>query len=789
MKKLLVYPTSRALREVAEIYKQDDTLMPTLMRMDEFESRSIVLPNAILVDPLQRILLLQEASSFNSFRELKVDRNLVKFFTKSDAIFKFFEELAHEGVAFEKLREADAYVEFDKHITILEELFERYSLLLKERGLTDRMLLPITHQLNRGFIDGYELIEIYIEGYLSHYELGLIDEISRIKPLIIHYATSKFNHKMTQKLQEYDIVLPRDSLVSFDFHKKEILTAIPNELTIDALVLQVEERYEQISVAFTQIERLVRLGISPDKIALLLPDESVKESFALYDHHHNLNFAMGFDYKRERAFKQIEALYNYWQRYDKESRYLLERYGMNMEKISQMNASEEITIIDFFTLLESFKLLDCKLDFGEGLPLDGDIGNQAVFEKAQYFIRIFDKRKLSLKEWLFFWHKALSKITIDDVRGGKITVMGLLETRGVSCDAVVIVDFNEGTIPTIPSKDQFLNSSVREFASLPTLADREALQKQLYKRVLEQAQHAVILYSTSGDRLPSKFLYELGLPKAQRVSAQLSMFYSEPTQLIEMIDPIVDDFDASKIVWSASRLKTYLECKRKYYYRYICKLQAPKDEQINEGSLLHALLERLYCEVDYYSNTTQMQQNIAKEFANLLPYNDARSDFYKLLWGEKLSNYIHREVEHFANGWRVVAKEHEVTGEIAGLKFKGRIDRIDQNSTDTLVIDYKTGSIKEANKSKNLETLVDFQMSIYHYLLYTKYQNLSLGFLQIFEDRDIEYINKLEDKNDLLLEHISTIQETKSFTASKCEELHRCKYCEFTLLCERGDYL
>ena len=50
---------------------------------------------------------------------------------------------------------------------------------------------------------------------------------------------------------------------------------------------------------------------------------------------------------------------------------------------------------------------------------------------------------------------------MDDVRGGKVTVMGVLETRGVRFEAVVIVDFNEGVVPATSSKDQFLNSQVR----------------------------------------------------------------------------------------------------------------------------------------------------------------------------------------------------------------------------------------------------------------------------------------------------------------------------------------
>jgi len=122
MKTLHIYPTSRAIRNERLKQKEQDGLLPTLMRVDEFERRAIILPERAMVDPLQRILLLKEASSFEGFLNLKINRDLVRFFTKSDAIFKFFEELSHENVSFYELVQGDAYVEFEEHIEILEQL-------------------------------------------------------------------------------------------------------------------------------------------------------------------------------------------------------------------------------------------------------------------------------------------------------------------------------------------------------------------------------------------------------------------------------------------------------------------------------------------------------------------------------------------------------------------------------------------------------------------------------------------------------------------------------------------
>lgn len=785
MNQLHIYATSRALRTVSSQHKEQDGFLPALMRMDEFEQRAILLENKIQIDPLQRILLLRKAATFEAFEDLKVDLSLVRFFTKSDALFKFFEELAAEQVGFDTLAEADAYAEFEIHLSILERLLENYKKLLDAKGFTDKAFIPSTYKLNEGFLEGYESIAVHLEGYLSHFELELLEKVAQQTQLTIHYTTSKFNMKMQERFESMGIILPSHKHVSFSMTDKKVISAVNNDTKINAKVFSVEEKEEQIALAFAQIEHMVNDGIVPEEIVLILPDESFKEHFTLFDTHNNLNFAMGYDYSKGRIYKSLEALYGHWQNFDSDSKYLLARYGFNLEEVEKLTPTKQCSVEVFFSLIDGLKLLDTPLKGGE----KKEKYSERVQEKYLHFLKIFETQELSQKEWLFLWLKALSKITIDDVRGGMITVMGVLETRGVNFEGVVIVDFNEGIVPATSSKDQFLNSSVRAFANLPTKNDREALQKQYYKRLLEQAKESTIIYSTSDNKLPSKFLYELGLNNAVQIQAQFNLLYDQSSQFITEEDPRVDDFDAHAIVWSASRLKTYLECKRKYYYRYIQKIQAKKEEELNEGVFLHLLLEHLYREKDSYASKEEMQKNIDILLDKLLPFDDAKIAYQKLLWKEKLKGFVASQIDHFNADWKVVEREKEFQGDIGGLRFKGRIDRIDQNDTHTLVLDYKSGSTKEANKTKNLESLTDLQMSIYHHMLAPKYQNINLAFVKIFEGGTIEEITALEEKNELLSEYIIELKQTKSFVAEKCEDLQKCKYCEFTLMCGRGEYL
>jgi len=773
MKTLHIYPTSRAIRNERLFQREENSLLPSLIRIDDFERRAILLPELAMVDALQRTLFLQEATRFESFSNLKINRELVKFFTKSDAIFKFFEELTHEKVSFENLVEGDAYVEFAEHIEILEELLSNYKKVLEAKGLTDRVFIPSSYQLNQGFIKSYDRFELYLEGYMSYFELHLIAEIAETKPFIVHMYTSKFNKKVQERFLEMGIELEDNAVVSFDLHTKKVIQSVPNKRQIEAKVFAVEERLAQIPLLLEAVQLMVNKGIKPEEIVVILPDENFKESVHLYDKLNNFNFAMGFDYDKTRAYKRLEAIYNYWQTFSDESIFLLKKYNIEQSELDKIKIADIYDVKNFFNILEVFDL---------------DTKRSVVEENLIHFKSIFSTTSMRLKSWLFLWLKRLSKVTLDDVRGGKVTVMGALETRGVSFKGVVIVDFNDGIVPSLPAKDSFLNSSLRKFANLPTKNDRESLQKQLYKRILEQAQMATITYSRSNNKAPASYLYELGLGLGEYVTPSLKLLYDQKSMLVEEKDPIIENFDVTNITWSATRLKTFLTCRRKYYYTYEQKIKPKDRDELNEGRFLHKVLEHLFQEKNCYNNRDEMKLHLHKLLDQLLETYSPKIAYSKLLWKAKLEKFIEAQLYHFKAGWRVVEREKHIIGSIGGINFKGVVDRIDQDSIGTYILDYKSGSITDANRVKNLEKLTDFQMSIYSELLKDTYKSMNFAFVEIFNGKTTP-ITELEAKTELLYETIGELKAMPRAVAQKCENVSNCVYCDYTLLCERGVYL
>jgi CRISPR/Cas system-associated exonuclease Cas4 (RecB family) len=773
---LHIYPTSRAIREEQTRYKQHNGFIPTFMRMDEFINSIAIVENLSKVDMIDRILYLQEASNFDDFDKLKLDRTLVKFFTKSDAIFKFFEELSVEGVSFDTLRDADAYVEFEEHIGVLESLYNRYQEILLEANLTDRAFIPSSYQLNRVFIESFDEIVVYIYGYPSQFEWDLLSSVSKLRELIIHIETTPFNKKVQDTISKrFGISLRENRNYKISLSSGEILEDVESISSSRVSLFQVEQRLAQIPLALMEIEKMIASGILADEIVILLPDESAKEYFKLFDRERNLNFAMGDSFIYTREYKLVDLLYRAILSRDDDVFDELLLYGVKSDFIDDVDSSY-LSIELFFEFIDNL------------VGMSSSIQNSRFLEYKESFIQIFRNREFKLTEWLFLWAKKLSGMSIDDVRGGRVTAMGVLESRGMSYKGIVIVDFNDNIVPATSSKDQFLNTQVREFANLPTTQDREALQKHYYHSIIKQAKEVSIIYATSNNRLPSKFLYEMGLSNAKSVEVDSSMFYRGESSFILDKEIEAIPFDATSMSWSASRLKVFLECKRKFYYKYIESIKSKPSKELNTGAILHRVLHKVFESNPTYDDRKKLSKDISLELDRVLG-RDNLSLYYKTLFLAKLESFIDAQIEHFKMGYRVIEREYHISGDIAGIKFNGVVDRIDESSDSVLVIDYKTGLIIEANRVKNLEKLTDFQMSIYHILLSKQFSSLELAFLPLFKDGDFVEVKALEDKNSMLLERLLELKAQKSLEPTKCDDLSTCNYCDYILLCGRGEYL
>ena len=776
---LQIFPTSRSIRAKKQEFIQNSAFLPKMITIADFESRAVVTKGKH-VDNLQRVLFLKDASDFSEFKNLKVDTTLVKFYSQAKDFFKFFQELSLEHVEINQLYLADSYAWFDKDLEVLETLLNRYKQITAKNGYIDKIFLPKDYRLNVDYLNSFEGFYLELDGFLTKFELELFNKISQIAPFIIKIRTNSFNKKVQKSFEELGIKLKNNCEIVFNLSTKEIISQKSKEVNINSEVIKCSEHFEQIAIAFAKIEQMVKEGISPEKIAIVTPDESIATAIKKLDRLNNTNLAMGISYQNHYSYIVLKQLQEFLNR-SSVAKEFLKRAKFELNYLDSIENS--LGVEEFFNALA-----ELKLPLYSSENLEKELENLSLLQKFFKFKKVFSHYKFGFKEWLFLWLDEIKEHSLDDTAGGKVTVLGVLETRGSSFDGVVVLDFNDGIVPSISSKDRFLNSSVRDNANLPTRTDRENLQKNYYLSLLESAKKSYIIYQENSELAPSKFLFELGLEGANEYISPIEMFYNRINiynKYAHLEDKVVE-FNAKDIVWSASSLKMFLECKRKFYYRYHKGITEPKSDEQSDGMILHHILSKVLKSGSSFSSVQELYRAFFIELAKL--GNSLELNYKKPLWSALLEKFFNEQIEHFKQGWQINSQESYIEGEILGLKFKGRIDRIDKRDDFYLVIDYKSGSTKQLN-SKNVENLNDFQMSIYDKLLNKPSSKIDFAYIEILNSGKLEYLNAKEEKEQKLLEHIEYLKTLKSYEASRCDNLQMCRGCSYRLLCHRGEYL
>ncbi|RUM67278.1 MAG: PD-(D/E)XK nuclease family protein [Sulfurospirillum sp.] len=778
--RLEIYPTSRAIREELTRMLSQNTLLPKMTTIGEFEKKALLVPGRTFIDEDTRILLMQEASDFSNFRSLNIDREFFSFLKNSRYLFAFFEELAVEMTKIDQLRAYDTYASYDEHLTILETLLQKYTELLDRKKYVDKITLPSLYKINENYIRSFSQIELHLEGYLNRFEFQIFEKIAAITPLTIHLHTSRFNQKMTDTFADIGFALRTGYEYILDFQNRTILheVKVPEPQTHYTIDPQ-QSSIEQIAFVKKKLYDFIRQGYAPDDIAVILPNASTAVLLDLFDEENNFNFAMGFPFTQTVIYRKLDALYRYFMERNHENYYRIKSLGFDKAQTDEMlkKWSSRLSFKEIMAL------------FAELIPEEeNDIYRQFATELA-----LFKKLLPSLAHYPF--HKVLhlflnrlSKLSTDDTRGGKITVMEILETRGITKEALIVVDFNEGVLPSISRKDLFLSSTLREACGLPTPSDRENLQKYYYNRIFDQAKEVAITYLLDDQNQPSRFLEELQITQFHHTHGDLKHIllpFHKPNPHFMKADLILT-YDFSKTPLSASALKTFLDCKRKYYFKHIQKYEAfeiPKDQD-NErivGILLHEALKELYQKEPAWFSEEDLMIALQKALY-LRSETEPALRFLLDQWLELLKPFVQNEIKRFHEGFKVFTTEKKFTAVAEDLELMGNIDRIDIRDGSYTIIDYKSGKIP-ATTPRTLEKATDFQLQFY-YLITQHLGSVEDAYYYSLKEGKLVDEALFDEKLDLLYTHLAALKATEhNFTMT--ETLQKCAFCPYQKICDR----
>lgn len=771
--KLVVLSTSRAIREYINSFVATDVLLPKIITIGDFFSFCIYSNLKFATEDI-RLYFLKQSIKENYYPKLGILSNYNSFIKQSDYLFKFFEELSNELVDIKTLHTHDTYALYEDHLNILEDILRTYISLLEQNGFIDKILLPSRYILNEEYIKQFSEIEIVIDGYLTNFEFQIINQISELTTLYLQLFASKYNEKNLQKFKFIHSAFKTNHTYFIDLTNNIVIgeEKVPNQ-SQDLAIYNFSTRHKQIDFINYSIYKMINDDIATNKICVVLPDENFATDLLLYDEAKNLNFAMGLSIVNSHFFKKLQALYEA----------LSDLEPKSIQKLKYFHIQDS-----FFQFLKDYKQNKIDSEIIVQLQdfileeIEGEIKNK--IDAEFYFLENIIKIgiEFSVIEFIKLLIEKISQIKIDYVGGGEVTVLGILETRGVQFDGVIVVDFNEKQLPKLSVKDKYLSSNVKKFSNLPTAHDRKNLQKYYYDRLFKRAKKVLISYVENDQEAISIFALELfGKTKLQNTLKKITFDNNKKALEFGNFDEqIIMDIDLSKLSWSAYKLKDYLECKRRFYIKNILNIKEPQNKLYDVskkdiGSIVHKVLELTFANSYYFDDVNKLFFAI-KQNLNIFKKQNPNLVFELCIWEQKLYDFALNEINRFNQGTFVYELEKRFSCEISNVKFTGVIDRIDKLSDGKyLICDYKTSSAIKINDE------CDFQLEIY----FMAQKELN-PLLYIYDLQNAKMIQKQNIEENLTrLSGILDTLHTEKVDFQKTDKLKDCQFCPYKIMCGR----
>lgn len=302
-----------------------------------------------------------------------------------------------------------------------------------------------------------------------------------------------------------------------------------------------------------------------------------------------------------------------------------------------------------------------------------------------------------------------------------LQIMGVLETRALEFDNIIITDFNDDTYPGRSRNNSFIPYTLRRGFNLPTIERQDAIFSYNFYRMLSHAKNIWFIANTHADEQHSgelsryyyQLLWQYQVP-IKHVIINDKLLSNIPERLpisktSKAMEALEDFVRGGKRNLSATALGDYLRCPKYFYYKYLERIrEKDRDETI---TISDATLGEVYHEImqDLYTPLEGKQVLTADlEERKRLVYDDddwrKRKPLEKLQ-GDELAekiirNSVYDTLEHdlkltpfeYIKSELVARRTIHLPNFDKEISLFGKIDRLDVKQNQMRVIDYKTGS-------------------------------------------------------------------------------------------------
>lgn len=363
--------------------------------------------------------------------------------------------------------------------------------------------------------------------------------------------------------------------------------------------------------------------------------------------------------------------------------------------------------------------------------------------------------EISLQVYISLVRKALSGIRIpfEGFPVAGLQLMGILETRNLDFENVIILSLNDDRFPAVAQQPSFIPYNIKNAFGMPTYEQQESMYAYYFYRLLQRARNITFLYNTKSDERStgemSRFLqqlkFESGLTISEKSIGYSLGFKTSPAISIEKTTEVMDILNqyvdgSCRRGLSPSAISSYLTCRLKFYFSYIAGIKEQEDveEDISNqifGKILHEAMDVIYQQFATDSITAEQLDALASNHSLIETIIDDAfaKEFIKSEDGKSLLKMngkfllVKRVVTKYIQGilkydaslvkegatLAMVSLEEglqalhpfTVDGQTKSIYLKGRLDRVDRLSGVTRIVDYKTGAYKGKTEFAGFEKM------------------------------------------------------------------------------------
>lgn len=439
-----------------------------------------------------------------------------------------------------------------------------------------------------------------------------------------------------------------------------------------------------------------------------------------------------------------------------------------------------------------------------------------------------------------------------------LQIMGVLETRNLDFRNLIMLSLNEGQLPKAGGESSFIPYNLRKAFGMTTIEHKNAVYAYYFYRLIQRAENITLLYNTSSDGLnrgeESRFMLQLLVEGPHEITREyleagqspqntLEIQIEKTPEILRRLYRAYDTAQPESVILSPSALNTYLDCRLRFYYRYIAGLKTPDEVSAEIDSALFGTIFHLSAQLAYTDLTANgkmiqredlerllrdeiklqgyVDQAFKQELFKVAPEEKPEYNGVQLINSKVIVSYLKQLLRNDLQytPFEMVAMEKKVSEKITiqtalgplTLRLGGTIDRMDAKEGTLRIVDYKTGGSPKI--PANIEQLFTpsetrpnyiFQTFLYAAIMSRKqplmvapallyiHRAASESYSPVIEMGEPRkpkipvnnfafFEDEFRERLQALLEEI--FDEKEPFTQT--EDIKKCAYCDFKAICKR----